>query len=99
MTLAQEFERLIVGANLSLERSPGEPPAFAWLADELRRVYASHNVTGLAIRVLADRGVEVARASGVPRILVVAAGRRSWELAATVNAGTPSRIAAILANP
>jgi hypothetical protein len=99
MTLVQELERLIFGANASLEGSPGAPPPFAWLAEELRRVYASHSATSIAIRVLSDRGVEVDRASGVPRILVVAAGRRTWELAATVNAATPAQIAAILANP
>jgi hypothetical protein len=99
MTLVQELERLIFGANLLLERSPGAPPPFAWLAEELRRVYVTHGVTGIAIRVLADRGVEVDHVSGAPRILVVAAGRRTWELAATVNAATPAQIAAILANP
>lgn len=98
-SLVLSLERLVIGANADLDLHDAPNPE--WFAEELRKVYKSYpqRTGNVTVRVTGSDSIEVERSGGTPRVLKVATGSRSWELAASVNASTPGQIAPILANP
>ncbi len=104
-TLPIEIERLMMGANVSLDLDPTPKPE--WLAGKLSEIFARYESTKNGVTVSVSRragtppedppnAVEIERSGGVLRKLVVANDGRRWELADTVNASTPGQIAGIL---
>lgn len=105
MTLVQQVERLVFGANIALEKGQKNVPE--WLAGEFAKIYAGYAATqDVAVSFGAD-SVTIQRPGGMIRALRIDAVSKKWELtaSATVPAAAPHAvdqpgpIASILSDP